>query len=429
MDRRRNAIYVIIGASLLAGLITGRGFFFNVAYAFAGLLIFSFLWAWTGVKWLKLARNIPARHAQVGRYFTEYFHMHNASFIPKLWVEVHDGSGLPGHRATHVVANLGAHRSEAWTVRTLCVQRGEFRLGPIRLASGDPFGLFEVERHASATGKLVVYPATADIRYFPMPVGLLPGGDALRRRTHYVIANAAGVREYAPGDSFNRIHWPSTARRDRLIVKEFELDPLADVWIIMDAERTVHFGEYTPTEQDADLMPWAEGVPLRSLPPPTTEEYAVTVTASLALYLLRRDRAVGLATYGRRRQVIQADRGERQLGKILEALAVVQAKGPLPLDQVLGLEGDQLAAGTTLIIVTPSTRDAWVVAAQRLNRRGLRVMAVLIDSESFGGRPGARRIASLLPATSIPAFIIHQGEDIGQALSTARYPTPDFRRI
>ena len=40
-------------------------------------------------------------------------------------------------------------------------------------------------------------------------------GEALRRRTHYVTTNAAGVRDYAPGDSFGRIHWPSTARRNR----------------------------------------------------------------------------------------------------------------------------------------------------------------------------------------------------------------------
>jgi uncharacterized protein (DUF58 family) len=42
------------------------------------------------------------------------------------------------------------------------------------------------------------------------------------------------VRDYEPGDSFSRIHWRSTARRDRLVVKEFELDPLADIWIVPD---------------------------------------------------------------------------------------------------------------------------------------------------------------------------------------------------
>ena len=39
MERRRSSIYLIIGISLLAGLITGRTFFFNVTYVFAGLLL------------------------------------------------------------------------------------------------------------------------------------------------------------------------------------------------------------------------------------------------------------------------------------------------------------------------------------------------------------------------------------------------------
>jgi uncharacterized protein (DUF58 family) len=64
-----------------------------------------------------------------------------------------------------------------------------------------------------------------NIHSFPLPSGLLSGGEALRRRTHQITPNAAGVRDYAPGDPLNRIHWISTARRRRLMVKEFELDP------------------------------------------------------------------------------------------------------------------------------------------------------------------------------------------------------------
>jgi uncharacterized protein (DUF58 family) len=80
----------------------------------------------------------------------------------------------------------------------------------------------------------VVTPHTVPITRFSPPVGYLPGGEAMHRRTPYVTASVSGVRDYAPGDSFNRIHWPSTARTSRLISKEFELDPLSDVWIFLD---------------------------------------------------------------------------------------------------------------------------------------------------------------------------------------------------
>src|SRR5574341_2374614 len=194
MNQRRNSIYLVIAVSLLAGLVTGRTFFFNVAYAFIGLVLISFLWAWSGVNWLRLSRQTRARRAQVGRYMEERFSIKNQVALPKLWIEVYDESNLPGHRASHVVSNIGPHAGASWLVRTLCVRRGEFQLGPLRMVAGDPFGLFEVERKISATSRLVVYPATVPIPDFALPAGILPGGDAIRRRTHTITTNAAGIR-------------------------------------------------------------------------------------------------------------------------------------------------------------------------------------------------------------------------------------------
>jgi uncharacterized protein (DUF58 family) len=167
------------------------------------------------------------------------------------------------------------------------------------------------------------------------------------------------------------------------------------------------------------LMPWeTEDRDIKI--PPTTEEYAVTITASLARHFLQKDRSVGLITYGQRRELIQVDRGPRQLTKILESLAVVRAKGTISMDQMLTLEGDQFTRGTTVIVVTPSTREGWVEASHRLVRRGLRVITVLVDAESFGGRPGIKLIASHLGAVNIPTYMVHRGEDLRLALSRAR---------
>lgn len=415
MERRRNAVYIIIILSLLAGLATGRSFFFNVAYAFLGLLGVSLLWAWTGANWLRLRRQTRARRAQVGHFIEERFTVRNTSFLPKLWLEVYDSSDLPGHRASHVVSNLAPRRSATWTVRTRCVRRGAFLLGPLRVVTGDPFGLFQAERPISATSPLIVYPPTVEVADFSLPVGALPGGDALRRRTHQVTTNAAGVRDYAPGDSFSRIHWRSTARKDRLIVKEFELDPMADIWLLMDLDRSVHIGEFDPTEDEVTGQQTAETYSIDI--PPTTEEYTVAATASLARYFLQRDRAVGFATFSNYREMIPADRGPRQMTKIFESLAVVQAKGPVTFDQLITIEGETLPRGTTVVLVTPSTRDTWVGSAHLLLRRGLRVVAVLVDPRSFGGRPGMDGIGTQLGLLGIPSYMIRRNADLKTALS------------
>ncbi|MGF1505125.1 MAG: DUF58 domain-containing protein [Anaerolineae bacterium] len=405
-DRRRNAVYLIIAVSLLAGLITGQAFFFNVGYAFIGLMVFALAWAWGSANWLSIRRRAQARRAQVGSTLKETFIVTNTGPQPKLWLEIYDSSSLPGHHASHVISSLPPKESAVREIETLCSRRGEFVLGPMKVATGDPFGLFQLERDLPQTSRLIVYPQTIDVGGFQLPAGPLPGGDALRQRTHYVTTNAAGIRDYMPGDSLNRIHWRSTARKQRLLVKEFELDPLSDLWIMLDAEKSVHTGESA-----------AEAPTTPPYLPPTTEEYAITAAASLARLFLMKDRAVGFVAHAQRREYLQVDRGGRQLNKILETLAVLRAEGTLPFDHLLRGEADILSRGTTVIMITPSTRNGWVDVAQEFAARGLQMVAVVVDAETFGGRPGARRIAMQSAGANIPTYMIQHGDDLSNALS------------
>lgn len=422
MTRLRTVL--ALGFLCLVGvLVSGREVFYQLTYALVGILLFSLFWAWTGVGWLRFSRQTRVRRAQVGRPLDERLAIRNTGRLPKLWLEVDDRSNLPGHHAGFAISNLAPGSDRGWTVRTTCQERGRFTLGPVALTSGDPFGLFRVSRKIPATSTVVVYPATVDLRMFPLPVGRLPGGDALRRRTHYVTTNAAGVRDYAPGDGFNRIHWPSTAKRDRLIVKEFELDPLADVWIVLDMHRDAHQDagtfEWRRQLQELDrLPPWVKR-PKRLELPPSTEEYAVTAAASIAQYFLRHDRALGLAAMGQRREVVQADRGERQLNKVLETLAVLHAEGMFPLQEVLMAEGMGLPRGTTLIIVSSSVDTRWATAARHLDRSGLNVVAVLVDPQSFGGLPGMGAVAAQFTVSAIPNYVIRKGDLLEDVLGKA----------
>jgi uncharacterized protein (DUF58 family) len=290
-------------------------------------------------------------------------------------------------------------------------------MGPITISSGDPFGLFKMKREIPLTSSIVVYPATFDIKSFAQPIGQLPGGDAIRRRTHYITPNVAGVRDYMPGDSFSRIHWPSTARHQRLIVKEFELDPISDVWIFLDMERTVHVGlKWEP------FFEWREPALLVRRPrmklAPTTEEYSVTVSASLAKHFILLDRAVGLVAYAKSREVIQADRGERQLAKILETLAVIEAKGRVPFADVLSVEGVRLGRGITIVAITPSEDKRWVAITHELLRRGIRVVAVFISPSSFGEEgEGEDEIMAELVEAKTPAYVVRRGDALEVALS------------
>ena len=412
MQNRRNAFYSLIIVALVAGALSGRTFFFSLAYALGAVLIGAFVWAWTAVNWLSIARVTHARRAQVGQPLIETFTVWNTGIFPKLWLEVQDHSDLPHHNVSHVVPSLLPRRRYRWETQTICTRRGEFTLGPMTVISGDPFGLFQFPRQFPAQSKIIVYPPTVRIRQFATPIGALSGGEAVRRRAHFVTTNAAGIREYQPGDSYNRIHWRSTARRDRLLVKEFELDPLADVWIFLDLAQ-----ETLVERPQINLVDAPYFTPYFRLPP-STEEYGVTIAASLAQYFIDKGRALGFGVYSPKRDIIQPDRGPRQLTRILEVLATARSETSISLAQLLALEAEHLGRGTTAILITASQDEQWIAEAHRLVRRGIRVIAVLIDPHSFGAP--ISRIHELHPmAQAAGAFVytVHQDDDLTAALS------------
>jgi uncharacterized protein (DUF58 family) len=411
MPNRRNAIYGLLILCLLTGLFTGRPFFFNLAYLFITLLIFSFLWSWLSVRWLAVGRKTRARRAQVGRKLNEAFVVQNRSFLPKLWLEVRDHSDLPMHRASHIVPALAPRGNYRWYVETLCLARGEFQLGPITLISGDPFGLFLSPRRLGATSRVIVYPATVPIHRFELPQGLLSGGEAQRQRAHHITTNAAGVRDYVSGDSFNRIHWASSARKDKLIVKEFEIDPMVDIWLFVDFSAGSAVED--PTIQ---RMPNGTIIPTSQDIPPSTEEYGVVIAASLSQYFIESERALGFAAYTPYREVHQPERGNRQLAKILQTLAVARSRSPYSLAQMLTLETPYFTRGTTLVIITSSLDPAWVSEAQILSRKGIRPMCVLVDPSSFSGGYSADEMRGMLRIAKIPTVVIRKNDDLTAAL-------------
>lgn len=401
---------------------TGRQLVVRLLYLMTAVVVISFGWTLMNIYGVGLVRQTRSRRTQVGQLAEERFIVRNTGIFPKLWLEVRDHSELPGHRASRVANSLAPRSYRSWLVRTRCLQRGVFRLGPMTLISGDPLGLFRAKRFLPATTTILVYPATVELPAFEPPIGVLPGGDAIRRRAQYITTNVAGIREYAPGDSFNRIHWPSTARIGRLMVKEFELDPLADIWLVLDMERDVHVGDVDLALPSQPLTLWESSSDFALAP--STEEYAVTIAASLAKHFIALNRTVGLITYGAHgRRVVQADRGERQLDKILEQLALVRAAGRVMLEQLLVAEERLFGRNTTIVVITPSTSQTWVDRLRDLGRRGARPIVVLLEAHTFGDAPSAAGVINALIANGIPSYVVKRDDRLEVVLSQPRTQT------
>ena len=300
---------------------------------------------------------------------------------------------------------------------TLLQKRGWFSLSPTQIESGDIFGLFTTVKKFKSNQRLLVIPFMYDIQFFLAPYGILPGGKALREKTLDVTPYAAGVREYVPGDPLKRIHWPSSIRKQMLIVKEFEKDPLAEVWIFLDARNSAHIRSNETGLADLNQIWWGRYQNAFYLPPDTAE-YGISIAASLAKYFLNQKREVGLVSTGQNYMVLSAERGERQLGKILETLAVLEPQGDLPLWALVSAQAGHLARGSTVVLITPETDEQILILSMELIHRGLIPVIILIDPASFGGSHGSDELAQRLASQGIFSFVIRKGDDIRAVLET-----------
>jgi uncharacterized protein (DUF58 family) len=199
------------------------------------------------------------------------------------------------------------------------------------------------------------------------------------------------------------------------MVKEFEQDPQAEIWLFLDAYRPVHLSIPGPEIPLYDSRSWLRR-PKISLPSDTFE-YAVSAAASLASYFLMDRRTVGLACAAGKFTIVSGERGERQINKIMETLAFLQPEGLLPLLGLVETQAKLLPIGSGVILITPSTQPDLLLAVEDLQRRNLRPVVALIDSATFGGIAGNEKMSDILFSRNIPVCQIGLGDDLGNKLA------------
>ena len=386
-------IVALIATTVMTGMATGFELFFRVLYVLGITAVFSFIWNLLSVQSLEVEVDRRTPRVRVGEDVEEGITVRNLSILPKHSIEVEDLTSLPG--ASNATAiSVSSKGSAYWDAETRARKRGVYTLGPVRVSNTDPFGMFRRERLFGSTENVVVYPRVYDLDAFHVPASDLMGETSMMTRTHNVTPQASTVRDYAFGDSFSRIHWPTTAKQGRLMSKEFDLGRAGEMWLLVDLHEEFQAGEMEDS----------------------TDEYAVSVGASLAKRYIQSMLPVGLIAYGDQRHFLPAETGAGQFERILDTLALSKASGVTPLEVVLPKEEPLWGHRSSLVVITASPRREWVLAVGELARRGVRVAAVLVDSDSFGARFNSLELTEHLMTAGIATYLVRKGDDIRASL-------------
>ncbi len=415
------ATLILVGAGGV--LINGSSVYSRFLYLGILLGVGSFIWTFFLGRSLGIKRSARVLRANAGDIFEELFEVSNGSRLLAPWVDVANLTRIPFSSGSRLLTMVGGRQKRSYIGRTWLTRRGAFPLGPTRVTVGDPLGLFRASKEVTPAQTLIVLPMLFDIKSFVYPRGLLPGGQVIRRKSPDITPHASGIREYVHGDAMKRIHWPSSIRRNQLMVKEFEQDPQAEIWLFIDSQKSVHVEKkYQQDEVAPESMLFGRR-PKFNLPP-STLEYAISITASLARYFLSQRRAVGYVSAGQIFTVLPAERSDRQESKILETLAFVEANGHLSLAALVAAQASQLPQGSTAILITPSIQPDLLAAVDDLQRRYLRPVVILLDAHTFGGRRGTEKLAQSLRERHVPVCVVPCDADLSQTISTFSQDTP-----
>jgi uncharacterized protein (DUF58 family) len=373
---------LILGAILvIAAFSSGWPFLFYLVYL--GVLVVggSYVLTRLGLADLEAGYAVNQLSGHVGDRIRVTYTLRNTSRIPKPWLEIHNPTSLPAGLPGRAIS-LGGRTERSWLIRTPLTRRGHFRIEPLQIRTGDPFGFFESSASVGSGINVTVYPRLEPIPLWRLPAANLDGSHAMRERTLQSTPLATTVRPWAPGDAFNRIHWKATARHGDIHVKEFDLEQTADAWIVLDLERRAQMG--TGDE--------------------STVEVAVRAAAAIADKALIENRAVGMTVNAHRLAQLQPDRGGRQHLKVMQLLAAVDGDGVSPIDEALVATVSRIRRGMTAVLVTASLERSWVKPLATLRSRGVACVAVTMDIPAFERRilEEARRSAGFL-ASDTPA--------------------------
>jgi uncharacterized protein (DUF58 family) len=365
--------FVIACAVLYAW--TGFRGWLAFAIGIGGAWLLAAWWVHALRRGLRVKRSIHMAWAGVGESVPEELVISNDSPFPAAWLEIVDESD-DLQEPLRLISDVGAHSVRRRHPVHLFKRRGVYTLGPTRLRTGDPFGIYSLTLRAEEASTILVTPPIMQLQRLRIPHGGWAGD---RRRVKAMLrrdTSDAGVRDYQPGDSLKRIHWRVSAHQDALMVRRAEASAAEDWWLCLDLEARVQAGAGRDT----------------------TLELAVVLAASLASRGIREGRRVGLALCGPRLTRLEARGGLMQQWRTLRALATAEA-GNVSLQELLAASASTRSA--TRIVITPTSDTAWVAGLNQ-HRNNAIAFIVLIDPRDFGGNQDQTALRDALARGGLP---------------------------
>lgn len=269
---------------------------------------------------------------------------------------------------------------------------------PVRVSSQAPFGIGRAVRSVEAPGRTVIYPRVVSLSWLPdLASATKPLQSSTVQARKGTGQDFIGIREYRLGDSMRHVHWPSTARRGSLVVREFEQELPRRMGVIVDTSNDTRGEE-------------------------TALDLCCSVAGSVALFSLANAHPLTMTAQGAEALTSMSD------GDAVESLTWLAGLSPQnrpPLPETIRASAAALGRLDTLVLAFPTWRDNSVeellfelTAFEQVQTIAALVDVASLDAKNKRGMQAAEvdRLAAQLSANDVTVFRVTAGADLAACL-------------
>jgi uncharacterized protein (DUF58 family) len=395
-------LYILIPIAIgILASATGFSLLWRLFILSCLVLLISYLWALISIRNISTTVSPLPPQNRMGDVLDHPIKLTNHSRFPKFLLKIQEVSDLPGY-SSNTVVTIGPRSSQVVPSQVHCTRRGRYSIGPIIMSTNDPLGLFQQNRRPGMAQSILVTPNIVDLPFFDPLAAASHRYGAGKWLSSEISPNVASIREYVSGDSLRHIHWQTTAHSATLMVKVFDPDrsrsSVKTIWIVLDLAQASQAGQGLES----------------------TEEYAVSLAASLAQKFIDLGWPVGLLAQAEQPVEYDLDSGQGHLANILNTLAIVQARGKVPIEHLLATASNRFDHNTLTMVITPAQDDRVVKSLLQIRRQMGAVVLLALDAASFTGERPAGGIPAILMHNGVQVYVIKKNDHLAAALDSRK---------
>ena len=351
---RASFAYLIFAFLIIIGLLSASWVPFVLGAISAAMLVMSSTMAPEGVQMSarrKLSRNKAYEDSEI-KVVLEIRNSGSSSMV-EIFENTPPEADVEGE--THEIRHIKRGETVRLEYSLRFPLKGKYSIGAVKLRCFDPMMFWVREFTIDLKDDIEIYVGVEDLKKVRLePTKTKKWLGNINSRKRGIGTEFYSIRDYVPGDSVKAMNWKASARRDRLLINEYEGENSGDAIIVLDAKEESLSGDERHN----------------------TFKAGVRASLSIASRMLRQRNRVGLVLLGDYLTWIYPEFGRRQLYKMMEALSTLKKGGKWDFDTLYWIITRFFPPNSFIIVVSTLQSGGIPETIMKIKARGYDVLII-----------------------------------------------------